>query len=92
LSKQLSQGFTLPDNLRATQDIHAAVKHGNLILIVIPTPFVGKVVSQVVDEISGDQVCSLEFDVLTICTGAVMTMLTITDSVCRFYVAVPRGF
>ena len=69
MSKQLSQGFTLPDNLRATQDIHAAVKHGNLILIVIPTPFVGKVVSQVVDEISGDQVCSLEFDVLTICTG-----------------------
>lgn len=55
VSEQL-QGFTLPDNLRATQDIHAAMVHGELILIVIPTPFVEKVLSQVVDDINGNQV------------------------------------
>mmetsp|Transcript_3707 Transcript_3707/g.7585 ORF Transcript_3707/g.7585 Transcript_3707/m.7585 type:complete len:347 (-) Transcript_3707:437-1477(-) len=53
------KGFTLPDNLRATQDIHAAMVHGELILIVIPTPFVEKVLSQVVDDINGNQIlCS----------------------------------
>lgn len=56
VSERLLQGFTLPDNLRATQDIHAAMVHGELILIVIPTPFVEKVLSQVVDDINGDQV------------------------------------
>lgn len=42
--------------MRATTDILEATKHGKLILMVIPTPFVASVMAQVCGAISEDQV------------------------------------
>lgn len=49
----------MPDNLKATQDIINAVHHGELILMVIPTPFVEKVIGGIVNELNTSQLlCS----------------------------------
>lgn len=53
------QGFKLPDNLKATQDIHKAANHGDLILVVIPTPFVEKVLTGIIGDLNRGQIlCS----------------------------------
>eukprot|EP00890_Picochlorum_soloecismus_P005013 jgi/Picsp_1/5512/NSC_02871-R1_nad h-dependent glycerol-3-phosphate dehydrogenase len=49
------KGFILPEKLRATTDILEATKHGKLILMVIPTPFVASVMAQISGAISEDQ-------------------------------------
>lgn len=58
-NKLFFKGFILPEKLRATTDLLEATKHGKLILMVIPTPFVASVMAQVSGAISEDQiVCS----------------------------------
>ena len=60
--------------MRATTDILEATKHGKLILMVIPTPFVASVMAQVCGAISEDQVrLSHQFMVQ-------MSMNLVTDS------------
>lgn len=39
------QGYTLPENLRASGDIRQVASFGEIILMVIPTPFVERTVS-----------------------------------------------
>lgn len=38
------QGYPLPDSLRASNDIHEVAGWGEIILMVIPTPFVERTV------------------------------------------------
>lgn len=54
----LLQGFTLPDNVKASTDLNAVAQHGELILMVIPTPFVDKVMAPLGNNIRDDQVRS----------------------------------
>lgn len=39
-----SQGFSLGESLRASNDIKEVARHGSILLVVIPTPFVGRTV------------------------------------------------
>ena len=41
------QGFPLPTTLRASNDIHEVAAYGEVILMVIPTPFVERTVTGV---------------------------------------------
>lgn len=55
----LMQGFKLPDSVKATTDINEAVKFGEVLLTVIPTPFLERVMSSIADVISDEQIiCS----------------------------------
>lgn len=50
------KGYPLPENLKATNDIKEAAQHGELVLMVIPTPFVERTVGQIADILRDDQV------------------------------------
>lgn len=52
----LSQGFPLPENLRATNDMNEVVSHAELLLMVIPTPFVERTIARIKDQLREDQV------------------------------------
>ena len=51
----LSQGFKLPEGLRATGDLNAVVAHGQLLLMVVPTPFVASTMSSIRDKLRPEQ-------------------------------------
>jgi glycerol-3-phosphate dehydrogenase (NAD(P)+) len=50
------QGFPLPESLLASNNIKEVAKHGNVLLMVIPTPFVGRTVSQITDACADDAI------------------------------------
>lgn len=50
------QGFKLPDTVKATLDLVEAASFGELILVVIPTPFVERVMSQLTNVLKENQV------------------------------------
>lgn len=43
----MPQGFPLPESLRASNDIKQVAAHGEILLMVIPTPFVERTVRRV---------------------------------------------
>ncbi len=49
----MPQGYKAPDGLRASSDMAEVVKHAELLLMVIPTPFVAATIKG----IRPDQVC-----------------------------------
>ena len=49
------QGFKLPETLRATSDLDAVVAHGQLLLMVVPTPFVASTMSSIRDKLRPEQ-------------------------------------
>lgn len=51
----LSQGFKLPEGLRATGDLNTVVAHGQLLLMVVPTPFVASTMSSIRDQLRPEQ-------------------------------------
>ena len=52
------QGFKLPENVKASPDLVEVAKYGELILVVIPTPFVDRVMGPLADIIKDDQASS----------------------------------
>ena len=50
------QDFPLPHNLRASTDLREVVQHGELVLVVIPTPFVERTMRQVSDVLQENQI------------------------------------
>lgn len=56
LLPSLVQGFKLPEGLRASNDIREVAQHGELILTVIPTPFVERTMGRLEDVIRADQI------------------------------------
>ena len=53
------QGFKFSDSVKATTDITEATKFGEVILTVIPTPFLDRVMASVADIVNDDQIiCS----------------------------------
>lgn len=44
-----TQGLPLPESLKATNDIEFAIKHAELVLTVVPTPFLFKSLSNIKD-------------------------------------------
>ena len=59
LAARTPQGFPLPPALRATTDLGAVVDHGELLLVVIPTPFVERTMERIRDQLRGDQARAL---------------------------------
>lgn len=55
-NKNFLPGFPLPESLRASNDIKQVAAHGEILLMVIPTPFVERTVSQVVDAVRKDAI------------------------------------
>lgn len=53
---QLLQGFPLPESLRASNDIDAVVEHSEILLLVIPTPFVERTMGRIKDKLKDNQV------------------------------------
>lgn len=51
-----TQGTALPTNLKATNDLAEAVAHGELVLTVIPTPFLGRTIASVKDKFKPNQI------------------------------------
>ena len=51
------QGYKAPDGLRASSDMAEVVKHAELLLMVIPTPFVAATIKGIRDQLRPDQVC-----------------------------------
>jgi formylmethanofuran dehydrogenase subunit B len=52
----VEQGYRVPESLQATNDIAAAVSHAEVILMVIPTPFVAATMSSIRQQFRADQV------------------------------------
>ncbi|PRW59103.1 glycerol-3-phosphate dehydrogenase [Chlorella sorokiniana] len=50
------KGYPLPENLRASGDIRQVASFGEILLMVIPTPFVERTVSQIVDAVRDDSI------------------------------------
>lgn len=50
------KGIPLPPALKATNDLGEAVEHGELVLTVVPTPFLGRTVASVKDRFHKDQI------------------------------------
>ncbi|GAB4816038.1 hypothetical protein N2152v2_003084 [Parachlorella kessleri] len=50
------KGFPLPETLRATNDIIEAFDYAEVILTVIPTPFLERTIAKVKDHIKGDKI------------------------------------
>ncbi len=53
---EYAQGHKVPPTLRATTDQKAVVEHGELLLMVIPTPFVASTMTTIKDELRADQI------------------------------------
>ncbi len=51
-----SQGYKVPEALRASNDIAAVVAHAEILLMVIPTPFVAATMSTIRDSLRPEQV------------------------------------
>lgn len=51
------QGYKAPDGLRASSDMAEVVRHAELLLMVIPTPFVAATIKGIRDQLRPDQVC-----------------------------------
>ena len=49
------QGIKLPESLRASGDLDAVVAHGQLLLMVVPTPFVASTMSSIRDQLRPEQ-------------------------------------
>jgi glycerol-3-phosphate dehydrogenase (NAD(P)+) len=49
------QGFPLPEALRASNDLKEVAQHGELVLMVIPTPFIERTMSRIADDITDKQ-------------------------------------
>lgn len=49
------QGCPLPESLKATNDIKQAIEHAEMILTVVPTPFLFKSMSGIQDYLREDQ-------------------------------------
>ena len=54
-SSILFQGIKLPETLRASGDLDAVVAHGQLLLMVVPTPFVASTMSAIRDKLRPEQ-------------------------------------
>lgn len=52
----VGQGYKTPDALRASGDIGEVVAHAEIMLMVIPTPFVEKTMAGIKDKLRPDQV------------------------------------
>ena len=52
----VGQGYKVPDALRASGDITDVVAHAEIILMVIPTPFVEKTMAGIKDKLRPEQV------------------------------------
>ncbi|KAK9846407.1 hypothetical protein WJX81_003265 [Elliptochloris bilobata] len=50
------KGFKLPEALRATGDLDAVVAHGQLLLMVVPTPFVASTMGAIRDKLRPEQI------------------------------------
>ncbi|KAK9820514.1 hypothetical protein WJX72_011174 [[Myrmecia] bisecta] len=50
------KGVKCPESLRATSDIDEAVRHGEMLLMVIPTPFVASTMALIADKLRPDQI------------------------------------
>jgi glycerol-3-phosphate dehydrogenase len=55
-NKLFLKGFKVPENLKATGDAAAAVEHGELLLTVIPTPFLAVTLKPLKDKFRPDQI------------------------------------
>ena len=53
------QGYKAPDGLKASTDMAEVVKHAELLLMVIPTPFVAATIMGIKDILRPEQVCLL---------------------------------
>ena len=51
------QGYKAPEGLKASSDMAEVVKHAELLLMVIPTPFVAATIKGIKDQLRPDQVC-----------------------------------
>ena len=54
------QGHKAPDGLRASTDMAEVVKHAELLLMVIPTPFVAATITGIKDLLRPEQACLLQ--------------------------------
>lgn len=61
------KGFELPENIVASSSGKEVVAHGELILIVVPTPFMERVMAPLAESITDEQVRVVLDDALT-CT------------------------
>lgn len=50
------KGFPLPEALRASSDLKEVAQHGELVLMVIPTPFIERTMSRIADDITEKQI------------------------------------
>eukprot|EP00887_Chlorella_sp_A99_P004238 scaffold15.g4238.t1 len=50
------KGYPLPESLRASNDLAEVAGYGELVLFVIPTPFVERTVGQIADTLRDDQI------------------------------------
>ena len=75
LEDKASQGHRAPDGLRASTDMAEVVKHAELLLMVIPTPFVAATIKGIKDLLRPEQVCVLH-DYLQTLSIALLCALT----------------
>lgn len=55
-NKRYLAGIPLPPSLKANTDLRAVVQHGELIVMVVPTPFVGRTLQPVADAFTPDKI------------------------------------
>lgn len=55
-NKRYLAGIPLPPSLKAHNDLRAVVGHGELIIMVVPTPFVARTLSPVADAFTPDKI------------------------------------
>ena len=53
------QGYKAPEGLKASSDMAAVIQHAELLLMVIPTPFVASTIKGIRDQLRPEQVTLL---------------------------------
>jgi glycerol-3-phosphate dehydrogenase len=53
------QGHRVPDALRATSDLDEMISHAEIILMVVPTPFVAATMASIAHQLRPDQARAL---------------------------------
>lgn len=67
--------MSLPEGLRATTDLPEVVRHAEMVLLVVPTPFLERTVARVKDQLREEQVgtCACHASHLKYSVGLVRT-------------------
>ncbi len=79
-NKRYLAGIPLPPTLKANTDLRAVVEHGELIVMVVPTPFVARTLQPVADAFTSDKI-------MVSCTKGINTeTLETVNQVCVVFV------